>query len=73
MLINREAKADVTNSKRYDVAVRTLRRTHDTLKRTKLLNFVPFSRALDKAIRVLEGYNKVPIIEKCGLRFSREI
>lgn len=64
MLENREVKADVTTSKRYDVTVRTLRRTHDTLKRTKLLNLVPFNRALDKAIRILEGYNKVPIVHQ---------
>ncbi|XP_011149856.2 sensory neuron membrane protein 1 isoform X2 [Harpegnathos saltator] len=58
---NREAKTDVQTAritKRFDVVVHTFRRTHDVMKRTKLLNFVPFGRVLDKAIRVLEGYNK---------------
>ncbi|XP_014467437.1 PREDICTED: sensory neuron membrane protein 1-like isoform X2 [Dinoponera quadriceps] len=62
MLHGREAKADVSASKRYDVAVRTLRRTHDTLKRTKLLYIVPFGRAFDRAIRVFEGYKTVKMV-----------
>lgn len=52
----------VTKRRAYDVTVRELRRMYDILKRTKLLHTVPFAKAFDNVLRVLEGYNKVSIV-----------
>ncbi|XP_012225459.1 sensory neuron membrane protein 1-like isoform X1 [Linepithema humile] len=48
----------VSKRRAYDVTVRTLRRIHDTLRRTKLLYAFPFGSAFDKVLRVLEEFNK---------------
>lgn len=52
----------VTKRRAYDVAVREMRRMYDVLKRTKLLNVFPYSKALDNVLCALEGFNKVSIV-----------
>ncbi|XP_011635608.1 sensory neuron membrane protein 1-like isoform X1 [Pogonomyrmex barbatus] len=60
----------VTKRRAYDVTIRTLRRTYDAVKHTKLLYAFPQSKAIDKVLRVLEGYNKnvkMVSIKKLGI------
>lgn len=61
----------VSKRRVYDVTVRALRRIHDALKRTKLLYAFPFGRAFDKVLRVLEGFNKVPIVLTSAIESAR--